>query len=579
MNSHSQPDIQEQLAALRAAYAAQLPAKIDDIETYWQNLRNGSSRSDTEVLHRLTHSLAGSGSTFGFPKLSGIARSIEQRLKAWLEQDGSPTEAQWSDVAALISELRFAAVAPDSKQVPAAIRPETVVAEVPATSDHPLIYLIEDDRTLADELALQLDHFGYRVKVFHTTHGVAAAVADQRPDAFVTDINLPCGPMAGVQLLADLQKQHGPDLPVIFMSSRNDFSARLAAARAGGVAYFVKPLDIAPLVDRLDQLTRRGESKPYRILAVDDDAALAAHYELVLRQAGMHVRTETRPEHVIQAIVESKPELILMDVYMPTCSGLELAKLIRQQEAYLGIPIVFLSSESNLEKQFSAMRMGGDDFLTKPVPDEHLVSSVSVRAERARVLSSLMVQDSLTGLLKHTMIKEQLASELSRAKRTGSDLTFAMIDIDHFKGVNDHYGHMSGDRVIKSLSRLLQQRLRKSDSIGRYGGEEFAVVLPNCDAIAAARLIDAIRDDFAAIHYQHGGCEFSVTFSAGLASFPLFGNAEDINQAADEALYGAKNRGRNCVVVAQASDTLAPVTVGTGFQAAGHQISPASDKK
>jgi len=251
----------------------------------------------------------------------------------------------------------------------------------------------------------------------------------------------------------------------------------------------------------------------------------------------------------MEALADFKPELILMDVYMPVCSGLELARLIRQQEAYLGIPIVFLSSETNLEKQFTAMRMGGDDFLTKPIQEQHLVSSVAVRAERARLLNALMVQDSLTGLLKHTMIKEQLAQELSRAKREQSALSFAMIDIDKFKLVNDHYGHMMGDRVIKSLARLLKQRLRKSDRIGRYGGEEFAVVLPNCDPDSAAKLLNKIRADFSELRFLHEGKEFSVTFSTGIAGFPAYENADELNQAADEALYEAKHQGRNRIVV------------------------------
>jgi diguanylate cyclase (GGDEF)-like protein len=165
------------------------------------------------------------------------------------------------------------------------------------------------------------------------------------------------------------------------------------------------------------------------------------------------------------------------------------------------------------------------------------------------MLSALMVQDSLTGLLKHTMIKEQLVQELSREQRTQSALSFAMIDIDKFKLVNDHYGHMMGDRVIKSLARLLKQRLRKSDSIGRYGGEEFAVVLPNCDPDSAAMLLNKIRADFSELRFLHEGKEFSVTFSTGIAGFPAHENADELNQAADEALYEAKHQGRNRIVV------------------------------
>jgi len=126
-----------------------------------------------------------------------------------------------------------------------------------------------------------------------------------------------------------------------------------------------------------------------------------------------------------------------------------------------------------------------------------------------------------------------------------------MIDIDNFKRVNDSYGHMVGDRVIKSLARLLQQRLRKCDRIGRYGGEEFAVVLPNCDLDSAVNILEKIRTDFSELHYLYKGKEFSVTFSAGIAGFPDYESADLINQTADEALYKAKRDGRNRVVVAR----------------------------
>ena len=525
-----------------------LPEKLDEIDAHWRML--GAAAWDpagAAVLQRLTHSLAGSGSTFGYPALGEIARSAEQLLKAWLQDESAPDSKQRAQLEKLLGKLhQAAAIHPAGKREGPAL--ELAVHQKAANEEQPLVYLIEDDAALADELALQLLHFGYRIEVFPGIEGVADAVAAQRPDAFIADINLPDGDMAGVNLLDDIQKRYGPNLPVVFISTHNDFDARLAAVRAGGEAYFVKPLEIAPLIDRLDQLTRGEEMPAYRILAIDDDQVLVAHHALLLRQAGMEVHTVTRAEEIMETLADFKPELILMDVYMPSCSGLELAKLIRQQEAYLGIPIVFLSSETDLDKQGKAMHMGGDDFLTKPIEEQHLVSSVSMRVERARILNALMVQDSLTGLFKHTMIKEQLADELSRSKREHTPLSFAMIDIDKFKNINDRYGHLMGDRVIKSLARLLKQRMRKSDRVGRYGGEEFAVVLPNCEPAAAVKMLDRIRRDFSELHFQHDGKDFSVTFSAGISSYPALDAAETINQAADEALYEAKQQGRNRVV-------------------------------
>jgi diguanylate cyclase (GGDEF)-like protein len=280
---------------------------------------------------------------------------------------------------------------------------------------------------------------------------------------------------------------------------------------------------------------------------VDDEPALGRLFSLILKQAGMVTEVVTQPLKVMEAVVDFAPDLILMDVYMPQCSGVELAMVIRQQEAYVGIPIVFLSIESDVAKQLDAMRRGGDDFLMKPVQPAQLVAAVTHRAIRARVLQHMMQSDSLTGLLNHTKIKEQLVVELDRSRRTGTSLALAMIDIDHFKLVNDSYSHATGDRVLRSLARFLTQHLRQTDVIGRYGGEEFAVILNGSDAASAVRVLDKVRAAFTASWHWHEDAKFRVTFSVGVATAPPHTIASSLYDAADEALYKAKQAGRNRV--------------------------------
>ncbi|MDX8399404.1 MAG: GGDEF domain-containing protein, partial [Gallionellaceae bacterium] len=187
---------------------------------------------------------------------------------------------------------------------------------------------------------------------------------------------------------------------------------------------------------------------------------------------------------------------------------------------------------------------------TKPIQADHLVSSVSSRIQRSLLLRSFMVRDSLTGLLNHTTIKEQLEREVARAKRQGLPLTFAMVDIDLFKKVNDTYGHPAGDRVIKSLARLLKQRLRENDLIGRYGGEEFAVVLVDTDGASAITVLDSIRKDFSQLHHLADDKEFTTTFSCGIATFNGSNSSAKLCDEADKALYKAKHAGRNQIMLA-----------------------------
>jgi diguanylate cyclase (GGDEF)-like protein len=233
---------------------------------------------------------------------------------------------------------------------------------------------------------------------------------------------------------------------------------------------------------------------------------------------------------------------------MPDCNGFELSQVIRQIDSYVNIPIVFLSDEKDLGRKLDALSIGGDDFLSKPVEAWHLVSSVTSRVLRGRTLRKNADTDGLTGLLNHSKSKERLEVEIARAKRENTTLSFAMLDIDHFKHVNDTYGHPAGDRVLKSLANLIKQRLRGYDSIGRYGGEEFVVILPNTDIESAYIIMDELRIAFSQINHYNESGNFSCQFSCGITYFPDFECGINLTLEADKALYKAKESGRNKVV-------------------------------
>ncbi|MDD5390232.1 MAG: diguanylate cyclase [Gallionellaceae bacterium] len=536
---------QAELAALRAEYAADLPGRLAEINTLWHALEAGDwSDSVLHMLHLQIHRLAGAGTTFGYAGMSKTARGLEKHLLSWQRNTSRPGALAWQ-----AARLQLAKLAEEANGAPQ-IETDPAPSSLLAPMESRLIYLVEDDQALAEDFRLQLGRFGYGVRVFPNTEGVEAAVAEQRPDAMVLDVVLPEGDLAGTDLLRDLRSRLDlSEVPVIFVSARDDFDARLAAIRAGADAYYHKPVDPMFLLDRLEHLTRREADAPFRILIVDDEAALAEHYALVLRQAGMRATALTQPRQVLEWLAGNDPELLLTDLYMPECSGMELARLVRQDDRYLTLPIVFLSTEQALEQQLKAMSLGGDDFLGKPIEDRHLVTAVTIRARRARELRALMSQDSLTGLLTHARFKERLDAELARGQRNGSAVTLALLDIDHFKTVNDEHGHLAGDRVLKTLANLLRRRIRRSDVVARYGGEEFAVIFNDCDERDALHMLGTIREDFSAI--QHGAKEgaFQVTFSGGIAAAHAGSSVDSLIERADQNLYRAKDSGRNRVLV------------------------------
>lgn len=421
--------------------------------------------------------------------------------------------------------------------------------EQPAPSSHHtgerLIYLCPGEAQDMAEAAAQLGHFGYSPRKFpHLEQLLAAVEASQPAGVLLEHASLCRADEVTLRRLREMAAR----VPVACLSGDGSIEARLAATRIGCQAYFTRPLDGTSLLDTLDRLTAPAHAEAAgRVLIVDDSPSLAAFYAAHLNNAGFLAQTVTDPLKTLNALADSPPEIILLDMNMPGASGQELAQVIRQQDAFLSIPIVFLSAESDIGRQRAAMSLGGDEFLQKPIEPEHLISAVASRIVRYRALRSLMLRDSLTGLLNHTSYKERLRAEVNRARRLGKTLSVGLIDIDHFKKVNDTYGHPAGDRVIRNLARLLRQRLRSADVIGRYGGEEFAVALPDTPAEVAKGVLDQIRASFAAIEQHAGAATFRCSLSGGVAQFPLLDDAESLIQGADEALYRSKRGGRDRV--------------------------------
>lgn len=546
----AQENLLAQLQLLRDHYVRDLPGKIRQIREGLDELRSGWDSEALRTLHRHTHSLTGSGATFGFAEVSAAARALEHVLKNLVEADAGPEHPDVEKIESLLCALEAADQTTAGNTVDESagivLRPNALPSQ-----ERRLVFVVDDDTELAREQRLQYELHGYQVREFNDFDGLVEAVRKDKPQAIIMDVVFPQGDLAGIEKIAQLRRDVDDLPPVIFVSQREDLAARLAAVRAGAAAYYTKPIDLSGIVETLDRLTMHDGNAPYRVLVVDDDESLAFHNALTLQRAGMDTQVLTDPALILEVLANFQPELILMDLYLPGCTGIELAAVIRQQEIYVGMPIVFFSVETDIGKHLDAMRAGGDDFLIKPIAPAHLLATVEARVRRARTITALMVRDSLTGLLNHTAIEEQLDRELGLQLRHGSVLSYAMVDLDHFKQVNDRYGHAAGDRVIRGLSRMLRQRFRQTDLLGRYGGEEFVVILPGTDTHLAVRLLDEVREAFSRIRFVAGDQGFSVTFSAGVASAPPFVDSVKLQGEADRALYRAKEAGRNQVLVAE----------------------------
>lgn len=539
-------EIAQQLALLKIEFASSLASRISqlikDLTELHQQEDPAACLQDS---FRQIHSLSGSAGTFGYHHLSDQARQLELILLEFVNQGSLPDTrtADYLDYG-LHKLLKLISAGPDTVQA-------DDISQAPALSavtTQRLVYIVEDDALLGEQLCLQLEHFGFKTRLCCSSTEAMLALKHEKPDALLLDIVLTEGQLAGIDLASRIQPLLDTHIPPIFMSSRKDWDARLAAVRTGGIAYFEKPVDVSKLVDLLNRLTQRVQAEPCRVLVVDDAAELAQHYALILRQAGMLAEVLTEPASILDKMEIFRPELVLLDFYFPATSGLEIAQVLRQHETHFSTPIVFLSTELERDVQLITLQQG-DDFLEKPIQDNHLVSAVNSRVKRARDLNRLMYYDGLTGLLNQITLKRRLETELARSQRQGTTLSYIMLDIDHFKQVNDQHGHSAGDQVLKSLALLLRDRLRSSDLIGRSGGEEFGIIMPDTPAETAHQIIEDLRVRFAKLSWQNNNQAFKCSFSAGIACNTAFNQENPLIEAADHALYQAKANGRNQSVI------------------------------
>jgi diguanylate cyclase (GGDEF)-like protein len=544
---------EQKLSALRDYYIRQLKTSI-----YKQTLKVDATTSQSTLneLGHYLHKLAGSGGSFGLPFISKVSKSAEELLASTAWQNETERERQTEHLNEFLQQLENQIGALDYKSGVQTSTGSEFTQGKPGYTEkdaNPLcLWILDDDESLLNQLREQLLSFGFDVRIFSTFNAMQERWASEQPDFLIADINL-----GGDNDFYQLKASHQLDLGstgLVVVSSFDNFRSRIQAVRENAITYLQKPVDSTRLAHLLREYQHGKKPKPERVLLIDDDANLTELYKFQLEAAGMQVATLTDPTRVIASIQEHRPELIFIDLYMPDYSGMELASLIRQFDAYTSTPIIYLSSEADHARQAAALERGADDFLTKPISELALVAAVRTRVKRARDLQALINKDSLTGLLKHSSIKNALAKELSRSLRSKEPLCAAMLDIDHFKQVNDNYGHAVGDTVIASLATLLSQRLRQSDHIGRYGGEEFLIVMPACDAHSAQRVLDDIRERFSAIKFVSGSQSFTCTLSAGFAitndKNADKGSTETVIETADNALYYSKNNGRNLVTKA-----------------------------
>lgn len=317
-----------------------------------------------------------------------------------------------------------------------------------------------------------------------------------------------------------------------------------------------------------------ADTKELSIVIVDDMPDNLRLLADILKNKGYKVRPAPSGARALATIRKEPPELILLDIMMPGMDGFEVCRQLKTDQGTRDIPIIFLSALNEVFDKVKAFEAGGVDFITKPFQleevlarvrthltirtqqralafqNEQLLKKNALITEQARKLELVATKDFLTGLSNRRDFLERAGQEEKRFKRIGRPFSLILLDIDHFKKVNDTYGHACGDKVLIHVSRTLEKALRAQDILARWGGEEFICLLPETGVDGAKSAAEKIRTDLENHGYDCIDGDVSITVTLGVCVYDGSCTIADCIHRADDALYKGKKRGRNQVGLA-----------------------------
>jgi diguanylate cyclase (GGDEF)-like protein len=530
----------EVLVALKRDYLRDAPERLAELRKDLAALRAGESDA-LESLKQRFHRLAGSGGSYGFPRVTEVAREMELMIVQTRELNAEAL----SRVEQSIQELRTAF---DSAAT--TLDMPMVLGRMPGFAYRALLVMPESE--MRDALATALIKIGYELDLNDGEFDPWDMPPSRRPDFVVIATAVGDDALMRARYWAAAT----PERPraVVLIDTDNQLD-RLRIAAAGLDAVF-DPSDVPGEIASFARGLARVGAPPPSVVVVEDDPAQAQLMATWLAQINARVSLCSSAQAASDTLSQELPDLVLLDVELPDVDGYAIARLMRQDPRLALVPIVFLTARQTLADEMEGLRAGGDDFLAKPVERSHLLQLVLTRTVRGRRIRELVHRDGLTGVLNHSTLMAELEHAISFSARHNEPLCFLMLDLDHFKRINDTHGHLIGDQVLMHVSSVFRRTIRTSDLIGRYGGEEFGIILRRCSVEDGMAIAEKLRMGLVnAPITVRGGAELAPRTSIGVVGYG--GDTEmtvaDLTAAADRALYVAKASGRDRVELAMES--------------------------
>jgi diguanylate cyclase (GGDEF)-like protein len=539
--------IEREMAALTEQFGIALPEKIAELARALDESR--ANPSHFAHARMLAHKLRGSAGSYGYAPVGDAAGVIEDMVTEAL---AGPALRRffWEDIENALRDAQL-----HSAQLPQTAGAAGELAIVGTKA----LLVVDDDPDFLRIVRNLSRKVLARVVTAQTAEEALQIASEQSLLGVILDVHLHRDESFSLARKIRDTVNNG-EIEIAFASVDGRMDTRVSALEAGGSKFFDKPISEESFRDLVQHFLRLSESRQGRVLIVDDDREVTDAFAVQLRAAGYVVDTLTSADALVDKLEEGRPDVLLLDVNLPRVSGIDVCRALRMSERWELLPILIVTSDLATETRIRAFRAGASDVITKPVLPEELLARVRVQQERIRLLRERADKDPLSGLMLRRAFTDAAQRSLASSMRDKKPLSLVLFDIDHFKLTNDKHGHLVGDQVIAGFGELLRRRFRVDDLRARWGGEEFVLVFAGQNADFAMRSAERLLREFSELRFTGEDKEpFSVTFTAGVASFPEDGSTlAALIRRADEQLYFGKHSGRNrviCSSVAVAVDT------------------------
>lgn len=438
---------------LQGEFRNNLLVSISHIESHWAELQEKNNKDVFKKLHNSLIRLADAGGTYGADEVSYFARKMDLELKTLLNENNlvDIKKKEKEQINKWFKQLKVESGSWLSSDVP-------VIEKCKSnTFDYSnLVYTLLGDELFATELMINLEKHSCNFQHFHEINVFEPAFKKEKPAVIIIDEDFVDKDIAGIDTVVYLKGKLNIRTPIIYVSSSSKSVSRLEAVRAGADRYFSKPVRMDKVIHTIKGLNSHLDDLPYQVMVIDNDVALLECYEAILTESDIVVESISRPLKGFEAIEDFKPDVIVVDMFMPECSGTELVNMIRQDDRWTLIPVIFLSAEQDINNQLEAMSLGADDFLTKPIHANKLVATINATAKRAR--KNVKLNHDLKNTLQEN--KYQLVTLDEHAIVSATDVAGRIIH------VNDKLCDISGfsrDELIGQTHRMLKSNFHTDE--------------------------------------------------------------------------------------------------------------------